>query len=365
LAACAAALAPHPAKAGSSYDLLYSFAPGNGGETPSTPLLQGPSGVFYGATSAGGAHNQGNIYTYTIATGRQAALYALTKTGGAGPDALALGPNGILYGTLQFAPHDGAIFSMDPATGTFTTLYTFKPSRISKTGFYPGAIAVDRNNTVYGQTFLGGPGQSGTVFQLRKNGSLKVLLTFNSAGGSVPGPITLIGDALYGAICETSTNTGSLYKIPTNTGTPQTLYQFTGGADGGCPTGAVTPAGNGLIDGIASAGGSNNAGVIYQITESTGAETILFNFPAKFAPAPNAILPVHGTTIYGVRNYPGGVFAFDTATQKVTQLGGTQGEQDLQSALPLPGLIEDSGKFYGVTSRGGGTNVGTLFDVTR
>lgn len=349
--------------AAAPYTLLYTFTNGPGGETPSSPLVQGPSSLVYGTTSAGGATGQGTVYSLDLATGVQTPLYAFTEAAGA--DALTLGPDGILYGALQFGPEYGAIFSLDPATAAYSVLYAFKQSRIETDGFAPSAVAVTRDGTVYGQTRFGGAGSRGTVFELTKKGSLRVLLAFSNAGGAVPGPITLIGDALYGVICDKSGGTGSLYKIPTATGQPQALLQFTGGAGGGCPVGAVVPAGHGVVDGIASTGGSHGLGLIYQMNEVTGAETVLFNFPAKLQSPPNAILAPRGAVIYGVRTDPGGVFAFNTAKQTAKQLGGMTGEQALQSMLPLAGLLLEGRTLYGVTQIGGSFNVGTVFGLAK
>jgi uncharacterized repeat protein (TIGR03803 family) len=352
---CGAATAP--------YSVLYNFTIGAGGENPSSPLVQGSSGIVYGTTNGGGANGQGTLYSFNIATGQQAPLYAFTQMGGA--DALVAGPGGVLYGALQYGPKYGAIFTFNPATAAYAVLHTFTANRTGTDGFAPIAVAVANNGTVYGQAGLGGEGSRGTVFQITKQGKLRVLLAFSNAGGSVPGTITLIGNALYGVICDKSGGTSTLYKIPTATGKPQTLYQFTGGSDGGCPTGRVVPAGHGVLDGIASTGGSHGIGVIYQVNETTGAETVLFNFPARLRSPPDAILPGHSGIIYGVRGNPGGVFAFDTAKQTSKQLGGTAGEQALQSIVPLPGLLLEGSNLYGLTAMGGDTNVGTLFSVAK
>ena len=44
------------------------------------------------------------------------------------------------------------------------------------------------------------------------------------------------------------------------------LYDFTGGSDGGYPVGDVTLDANGNLFGTASAGGSNDYGVVWEIT---------------------------------------------------------------------------------------------------
>jgi hypothetical protein len=58
------------------------------------------------------------------------------------------------------------------------------------------------------------------------------------------------------------------------------LHEFTGGADGGEPNGtlAIDRAGN--IYGVAPAGGSCNAGVVFELSPSSGGwqETVLYNF---------------------------------------------------------------------------------------
>ena len=88
------------------------------------------------------------------------------------------------------------------------------------------------------------------------------------------GPVSaLVRDTagnLYGTTCEGgSHHSGSVFKLTSSGGqwTETDLYHdFTGGNDGICPWGSVTPDTQGSIYGTTSGGGTHNAGVVFQIT---------------------------------------------------------------------------------------------------
>ena len=113
-----------------------------------------------------------------------------------------------------------------------------------------------------------------------------------------------------------NSNRGTVFKL-TPGGTLSTLYDFTGGADGGSPQGDMLVAGGSLYS-TASGGGdpSCQCGVIYQIT-AKGNEKVLHTFT------------------------------------------GSDG------AGYSSGVIKSNGVFYGTTASGGTHNDGVVFSVTK
>jgi uncharacterized repeat protein (TIGR03803 family) len=58
-----------------------------------------------------------------------------------------------------------------------------------------------------------------------------------------------------------------VYKLTPQTGTKETIiYQFTGGADGGNPGGAIVLDKTGNLYGGTEEGGSHEVGVIFEVT---------------------------------------------------------------------------------------------------
>ena len=97
--------------------------------------------------------------------------------------------------------------------------------------------------------------------------------TLHSFTGSFGGPynkLTLDAQGnLYGATnSEGANGLESVFKLtPGNGGWTFTdLYDFTGGSDGGIPYGSVAVDAQGNIFGTNVVGGSNNQGVVFEIT---------------------------------------------------------------------------------------------------
>ena len=170
---------------GDTPDTLYSFQDVDGnvdGQNPSSPLIQGRDGNFYG-TSAGGANLTGTIFMVTP-EGDESVLYSFSATDddghnddGDGPrGALLLGSDDNFYGTTYYggANGTGTLFRFTPA-GQFTTLYTFSATTynsqleayVNDDGANPqAALAEGKAGLLYGTTYDGGPGGTGTIFEL-------------------------------------------------------------------------------------------------------------------------------------------------------------------------------------------------------
>jgi uncharacterized repeat protein (TIGR03803 family) len=94
-----------------------------------------------------------------------------------------------------------------------------------------------------------------------------VLHNFTGADGAFPFG-SLIADPagnLYGTTAVSTTScSGMVYKIDP-AGNYTVLYCFTGGADGGTPTGSLALDAAGNIYGTTLSGGNANAGVVYML----------------------------------------------------------------------------------------------------
>jgi uncharacterized repeat protein (TIGR03803 family) len=123
-----------------------------------------------------------------------------------------------------------------------TVLYTFTGS---PDGASPWAGLIrDKAGNFYGTTHDGGGLGQGTVFELTANGKETVLYSFRAYPDAAHPEAVLIRDAA-GDLFGTTTYYGGAYlwgavfKV-TKTSKETVLYSFTGGTDGGYPTGGVT-----------------------------------------------------------------------------------------------------------------------------
>lgn len=181
---------------------LYSFTGTGDGAAPSSPLVEGPDGNFYGASGSNGAvtaanGGNGTIFMITPA-GALTTLHVFTSaTDGANPTGLFLASDGNLYGdaTSGGANSSGTIFRVT-RTGTFTTLYSFKATG---DGISPQASLLQANDgNFYGTTSGGGASQDGTVFKLALQPVLAAPVQLTPSAVSVPlgSPVTLTWQVL-------------------------------------------------------------------------------------------------------------------------------------------------------------------------
>jgi uncharacterized repeat protein (TIGR03803 family) len=271
---------------------LHIFTGTPDGAFPQASLVQGlgtDSNSLYGVTDAGGSGGPSIDYGYCV-TGSGTVFRASTTNGGtctilhrfagatdgAEPSAALVLINGFLYGTTSVDGSNGygTIFAVPTNGSSFTTLHAFNGTN----GAYPfGALlqgqGADSTN-LYGTTLYGDANGDGTVFQINTNGTtFAILHQFSGSDGSEPraglswgydgymyGTTALGGSSGNGTIFRTSSNSYFL-----------TVYNFTGGADGGDPDDSELPGKgpqintyNGYLYGTTTTGGSESNGTIYQ-----------------------------------------------------------------------------------------------------
>ena len=169
---------------------------------------------------------------------------------------------------------------------------------------------------------------------------------------------------------------GTVFEL-TLSGKFTSLYNFTGGADGGSPADALIQGSNGLFYGTTSTGGANGNGTVFSMTPA-GKITTLYSFCAvsgctdsgysygRLVQATDGNL--YGTTFVGGANNGGSVFRITPAGKftrlysfcsKVSNKVCTDGES------PYEGLTQaTNGVLYGTTYAGGTANEGTIFSVS-
>ena len=234
-------LTPPPPTGGPwTKSVLHSFTGNPDGQAPFSALIADASGTLYGTTPGGGTTPAGTVYK------------------GQPPAALTADPSGALYGPAPYggASGNGVVFKLTPPTATGgawteTVLYSFSGSD----GANPrGSLIADAEGALYGTTFLGGAGSSGTVFKLT--------------------PPATTG----GAWTET------------------VLYSFTGGSDGANPPAALIADTSGALYGTTNSGGGGY-GTVFKLT-----------LPARFTGVPGKA-NCHGQSISVLAKTYGGVAA--------------------------------------------------------
>ena len=264
---------------------IYSFCktwPCPDGAVPESPLIQGTDGNFYGTTYGGGANNNAGTVFKLTPTGALTTLYSfctLTNCldGELPTSALVQGTDGNFYGTTQRGgtclenPCDpfedaGTIFKITPG-GELTTLHYFCSQTNCADGAEPSAALIQgTDGNFYGTTFGGGSDISGTTFKITPGGAFTLL---DGTGFFYPNGLIQATDGnFYGTeINGGAGNSGAVFQMA-SAGAVTLEYSFCNcGSDGEGPEAAVFQATNGIFYGTTFGGaGTSGDGTVYSLS---------------------------------------------------------------------------------------------------
>ena len=258
--------------------VLHRFGLVNGDGT--LPIFGSPifdrAGNLYGTTKGGGSAGRGTVYELTPSSGgwTETVLWNFTggDDGGQPVNSLIFDGAGNLYGTATEGGANGfgAVFELSPSGSGWseTTLFSFT---CPGTGSPVGGLAWDVQGNLYGTTQDGGQFNDGTVFQLTPSAgswSYTPLLSFRCCGGPTSTPILdSAGNVYVSAVAAGGSGEGTIVKLAQSQGTWTTTvlheFQFSDGAN---PYDSVTLDAHGNVYGTTFRGGSDNQGVIFEIT---------------------------------------------------------------------------------------------------
>lgn len=252
---------------------LVYFA-GTNGAYPVAGLIQGQDGAFYGTTAIGGTNGFGTTFQ-VLTSGTLATLVSFDNslsTGGSPYAGLVQARDGTLYGTTYQGGTNGfgLIYKLT-TNGTFTSLYSFTGS---DDGANPYAGLVQgTDGSYYGTTYYGGTNGYGTVFKFTTNGILTTLVSFNNTNGANPqaGVIqgadgNFYGTTSYGGIYTNLSGLGygTVFELRTN-GDLTTLVSFNQ-TNGAYPQAALVQTVDGNFYGTTAGGGTNGYGTIFRLS---------------------------------------------------------------------------------------------------
>ncbi len=168
-----------------------------------------------------------------------------------------------------------------------------------------------------------------------------------------------------------------LYAAAAGAQTEVTLYNFTGGSDGGDPLSNLVMDAAGNLYGTTFVAGTYGAGEVFELSRNGAGgwkESVLYSFTGGVDGANpyyagvifDAFGNLYGTTVGGGASNLGTVF-------QLTKNGNEWSEKVLYSfaggadgAAPYAGLVFDTaGNLYGTTYYGGSYDDGTIFEVIR
>jgi uncharacterized repeat protein (TIGR03803 family) len=245
--------------------LLYDFTAGSDGVNPGGPMALDSSGNIYANAFLGGANQQGTLVEYT--NGGLQVLHAFPSFSGDGeaPIGVVNTSNG-LYGITRRggANRGGTLYT---TAGGYQVLHSFLPTYPEGT---PGSLTADQAGNLYGgfsySTNCGFANQS--VFQVSPPSWSPVSL---ASIGSSPGASVYVSTDTLGNIYGTTdfggqSGQGSVFKLTCCWNFTE-LHDFSGyPSDGDGPVASPVVDAHGNIFGTTLNGGSNFAGVVWEIS---------------------------------------------------------------------------------------------------
>jgi len=267
---------------------------------------------------------------------------------------------------------------------TETALYSFAGGNDG--GFPQGGLVANAKGTMFGVTTSDGADHSGVIFEVTKKGVETPIYTFTGgsdggdpqAGLMIDSAGNLYGTTYMGGDTEAPNGYGTVFEL--SPGKKRTwdfnvLWTFSGGDDGGWPSGRLTMDANGNVYGTTTEGGTGVVGTVFELSppangNSGWTETILYNFTGNNdggEPMGNVLLGsdgnIYGTTAgYGADNY-GVVYKLTPGNGGWSQSVIHAFEGDTDGGAPRDGLIQDgNGTLYGTTA-GFANSYGTVFST--
>ena len=266
--------------------VIHNFT-GVNGEWPYAGLILDGSGNLYGTAYAGGSHGFGVVFEVSPNGGGGWTTTILHNFGigsdGQNPRAgLVFDAAGNLYGTTTGGGglHSGVVFAMTPnGSGGWTeaVIHNFGDA---EDGYIPqeGTLILDGSGNLYGTCSEGGRHMAGTAFEMSPNGSggwtEAVIHNFGSGTDGTDPFAGMVFDGsgnLYGTTAGGGgADDGVVFMMtPNGSGgwTESVLHNFGQGLDGSTPAGAsLVLDSSGNLYGTASAGGSHDEGVVFEVT---------------------------------------------------------------------------------------------------
>jgi uncharacterized repeat protein (TIGR03803 family) len=322
-------------------------------------------------------------------------LHSFTGPDGISPIlGLTMDSAGNLYGVASEggSSNNGTVFELKPGTGgtwTETTLYSFNGAPEGSTPL--GTPVLDSAGNLFGTTKLGGSHGVGTVYEVTKSGTAKVLYSFGGSSGDGQYPTgsivfdkagnlygTTEGGGAYGDGSEYVGGTAFQLAPKSGGGWRETaIHSFGNGTDGLSPRAGVIIDTAGNLYGTTFLGGANSEGAVFEVSPQSGGgwkEQVLysidpFNGQDGFRPLGGLVFDSAGN-LYGTTSV-GGTLGGGTVF-KLSESGGTWTEAVIygfQGAFFEPALLSSSlvfdtaGNLYGTTLLGGKPRYGSIYKM--
>ncbi len=276
-----------------SYNVRHNFDWMVDGGNPQGALIEASTGKIYGVTNSGGAHYGGTLFEFDPVTYNCQNLYSFEEiVSGYRPIGdLCEGPDGRLYGTAERGGDYGlgTLFSYDPASTNFVKLFDFNTTY----GEWPySGLALADNGKLYGMTYKGGTFNDGVLFEydpVTFDFQVKEHFDGTNKGAHPRGSLLLDNGLLYGLATRGGVNdAGILFTYNPDTEQFSKKAEFDETTIGSYPAGSLLKASNGQFYGVSGWGGESGFGTIFKYNSASNILSKTTEFNGKEGKWPNA-----------------------------------------------------------------------------
>lgn len=376
------AINPPPASPAAELSKLAEFDPANSGGHPRFGVVTDGT-YLYGTCSVGGNNNRGTLWRVQVGAAGIVVLYDFSDSG----------PGGVSTGGVTFSNNRlyGLSRKYDTATATWNDLVwsyvnptaasplatQLNPERqfVAATDGYPrGSLASNNSGIVYGATYDTSSGLAGSAKLFRYDISPSFRLSASSIASPGSVSVAVNNNVVYG-VSQTGTGADANGRLFTwngaVTGNITLIKNFsTGGSKS--PAGPVyRDSSNGVIYGTSTGGGTDGEGSLWALTPSntnnpppTGTISTVFECVSPaLGGMPDGIISHPNGSIFGTEKLGESVWRWNPATglERVASF------QTVAQGFPPFGqmAVKPDGTLFGLTSDGGSTGDGTLWQWTQ
>jgi uncharacterized repeat protein (TIGR03803 family) len=367
-----------PAMHAQTFSVLYAFKGFADGAVPQAGVTIRGNALYGTATTVYQLTNTGSNWLFsTVAS----PLY------GPLPARAVFGPDGHLYSTSDNGGihANGNVFKLTPPVGVcktvacYWTVNDLHDFGSGTDGQYPGSgdLIWDQQGNIYGTTTAGGTSQNcdagcGTVYELTPSGNgytESVLYSFlGRTDGAYPqnGLVSDNNGNLFGTTFQGGSNDqGVVFELSYVEGvwTENVLYRFQNASDGENPIGGLIFDSAGNLYGTTYYGGSGGGGTVFELSPSGNTWTfeLLYSFTGQRGSGPVATLTMdgagnlYGTTFSGGIYNSGSIFKLSNTENgwMYTSLHDFTGGADGGSQTRSNVAIATDGTLYGTSDAGG------------
>jgi uncharacterized repeat protein (TIGR03803 family) len=272
-----------------SFSMVWQFAANpQFGDVPVSGIIKAGNGWLYGTTPTGGANNAGVIYSVDPATNTYTDIFDFpgdSLSSSMGPFTELLQANdGNLYGIVAesgLLNDSGVLFSFNPVNYQYKALYSLGSA--SGGGYRTPALVQAPDNKIYGvfaeAEIVNGASDVGMLFSYDiATNQFTDLHDLTTIDGMPTGGLLIANGNVYGETYgDTDNNSGEIYAYNIANSTLSPLGYFTQSI-GYYPVGGLGMLGGDQLTGSCMQGGLYNYGTLFTFNLSNNSFTTLLNF---------------------------------------------------------------------------------------